>query len=460
MSMRKRKSLTHAVVVLFLGLSASLLCAAGACGAVAAQPQEQSTPIFSQGQAVLDPQDQAKTQQYAIQDFLVQGVSQAVGKFLSPTQMGVHFNDIQKKILSQPSKYIDSYQLFSQGENGSIFKVVGQITVAMDVLRKDLEAHGFPVANVTQRPEGPDAAEPVEDPLPPEEGQHAETPEEAEAEEEPAPVSSRGLAATKREVLWVVPEKWEQEWILPSDQREIRTLFARSMRQEFDSRDITILLPPSGAVKMDLAGNVPQSQVASLAEGLGLKDAVVGAVTYKLDRSSKQAFIEASLRVLRGGKPAGEVRKMQSVEELSNEEGALELASRVVQEVTVLLGSGSAGNRAAETGRRQESQPSEAAPGAGEGVPSGPWTLSFPSVQYPYWKAMERALRDQFKNMLISGLEMGSGEGVVKLANIDGGFVAKMNGTVLSNGAVVRVDSFSVESRTIKVSFSPPGKVQ
>ncbi|MCE5334719.1 MAG: hypothetical protein LLG06_09010 [Desulfobacteraceae bacterium] len=453
---------TRATASFFLAALFLLACATGVTAAVpSGQPQGQSIQIFSQGQAPVDPQDQAKSQQMAIQDFLAQGVSQAVTKFLSPAQMGVHFNDIQKKILNQPSKYIDSYQVFSQGHNESVFKVVGQVTVAMDVLLKDLEANGFPVSKGGAASPA-DASEAAEDGNRPENGSTGQAAgEEAAGEEEPAPVATRGLAATKKELLWVVPEKWEHEWLLPSEQ-ERGSLFAGSVNQQLDNLNFELLLPPPASVRMDLSGNIPVSQVVSLAESLGVKDAVVGTVVYKRDRTNRQVYLEASLRVIRAGKTVGDLRKAQSVEELSNEEGALELASRVVPDVARLLGAEDGGANRPSGPPAQQREPAQQQGGTAEpgAVQGGPWTLSFPSAQYPYWKALERVLREQFKNMHISGLEMSSGEGVVRLANIDGSVISRMNGTTLPSGAVVKVDHFSVESRVIKISFSLPGKAQ
>jgi hypothetical protein len=140
-----RKYITIPVYV-FLLLSSVLAIS----GSSPAAEEPRSATFFSQGQAAYDPQDHAKSQQQAIQDFMAQGLTQAMGSFLSPTQMGTQFSEIQKRLLAKPSKYVDSYQVFSESQTDGMFRVVGQVTVSMDVLRKDLEQSG--ILSAQQKP--------------------------------------------------------------------------------------------------------------------------------------------------------------------------------------------------------------------------------------------------------------------------------------------------------------------
>ncbi len=107
-----------------------------------------------------------------------------------------------------------------------------------------------------------------------------------------------------------------------------------------DERNFSIHLPLTGSVRMDLSGSVPSSQAISLAEGLGIQDVVVGKVSYAQDRDSKQVRLEAGLRVIRigQGKSEFELQKAQSMEDLTNQEGALELARLVAPQLVNLLG--------------------------------------------------------------------------------------------------------------------------
>ena len=231
--------------------------------ALAASP----TTYFSSGQAVYDPQDHAKSQQQAIHDFMVQGLTQAISSFLSPTQMGAQFSEIQQKVLSKPAKYIASYQVFSEEQSGGVFRVVGQVTVSIEALREDLVKSGL-LAAQQNPPAAPAPSTEVGVAAPATENENTQEEENIESSEEPneshtsAPQSmasqpqviergagepaSRGIFATKGEILWAVAEKWEQEWVLPSDSSDLSSLFARSLGKEMDDFDFSIHLPQPG----------------------------------------------------------------------------------------------------------------------------------------------------------------------------------------------------------------------
>jgi hypothetical protein len=462
-----RKKLVYLAPAVFLIL-ASIFVIGNPDNSGAASAEGQFIPFFSQGQSAYNPQDQAKSQQLAVQDFMGQALIQAMSRYLNPSQMGTQFPEIQKKILSQPSKYVDSYQVFSETQNGGLYKVVGQVTIAMDVLKKDMESQGFPLANAAaEEVEAPSSApsdsdsedaDDTEEPAGTAQTGRSPTPV---APQEPRAATSRGLSVTKMEVLWVVPEKWEQEWVLPTDKRDIRSLFTQSIARELAGYDYSLQFPQPGSVKMDITGNIPPSQVISLAQGLGIQAVVLGTASFKQERGSKIAKLEANLRVIRTGpdKSGGEIRQDQSMEELSNQEGAAELASRIAPRLNTLLGgAGEAKPKASLPDSAPEKQGSASASGTDRSEEE--WTIHLPAAQYSYWREVERILREQFKNMHVNGLEMGTKDGVVRLSGLDGSFISKMNGTSLPSGTLIVIDSYSAETRIIKVSFTPQGKVQ
>lgn len=405
-----------------------------------------TVPIIGMGQAVLDPENNAKSQQQAIQDLMGQALIQAMAKYLTPTQIGTQFTAIQKKILARPQKYVGSYQVFSEKPDGGLYRVLGQVTISLDVLRKDLEESGFPVAPVASSEPASAMTDPAADtqaiPDSPDPGQN--------------PSASRGLSVTKKEILWVVPEKWEQEWIIPTGKKDAQPLFSQGMMKELDKYNYTLHFPEPGSVKIDYTGNIPQVLVVALAQGLGIQDAVVGSVVLKQERN-RPARLVMILRVLKvsEGKAEGEVTREIGMEELSNQEGAFELAAIIAPRLNNLLGGGSggaAGTASASRGQTPSSQTGSGSPG----TPSQ-WTISFPSIQFSYWKEMERVLREHFKSAQVSGLEMGADEGSVRLNGVDGGFISKLNGTPLPSGATVVIESYSTETQAVKVSFTPPG---
>jgi len=417
---------------------------------------------------------------------MVQGLTQAIASFLSPTEMGAQVAEIRKKVLSKPEKYIDSYQVFSEDRTGALFRVVGQVTVSMSALKDDLVKSGLltsqqmPVAQPAPSPglgtasEAPGSQDvrgeedaqssqepgdscktsvsPHPGPSPQAEGEpEGSQPREVE-QVTPGP-ASRGIAATKTQILWAVPEKWKQEWVFPADREDVRIPFTRSLSREVDDFNLSILLPQSGLVRMDLAGNIPPSQVISLAEGLGVQDVVVGKVSCHLDPNSRQALLDANLRLIRidRGKSEFELHSTQNMEDLSNQEGATQLARQIAAQLSNLLGGSQAGRRAG--GSTQGAPPS---PDQVENV--GPLVIYVPSAQYSYWMELEAILREQFINMQRAGFEIGPTESEVKLDGVNGDYILKMSGAKLPSGAAIHIDSFSTEEQTMKVSFAPPAE--
>ncbi len=460
--------------VIFMAAIAILAGGRGIARAQEEQAQGKSASFFGQGQAAYNAQDQVTSQQLAIQDLLAQAVTQAAAQFLSPAQIGAQFLDLQKKILSNAKKYVDSYQVFSENQAAGLYRVVGQVTVSLDLLQKDLEESGFPVAGAGRdktavapastgasdaTPSGPAASDEAASDAPATAG--GQTVVEYKTDAAPAQVASRGLSVTKKEILWAVAEKWEQQWILPGGRHDGQSLFAQGIVRELDDYDYTLHLPEPGSVKVDHTGNIPQTQVIALAQGLGIQEAVVGSVTLKQERN-KLARLEANLRVIKvaDGKTGGEIKREVSMEDVSNQEGAFDLASRIAPQLNSLLGgTGDTGRTTASTAPTGEQRAGGASSDQPPEAP-GRWTLNLASSQFNFWREMERVLREQFKGMRVASLEMGPSEGTIRLDGVDGSFISRMNGTPLPSGAIVRIESFSTETKVIKLSFSPPGKVQ
>jgi hypothetical protein len=205
---------------------------------------------------------------------------------------------------------------------------------------------------------------------------------------------------------------------------------------------------------MDISGNIAPSQVTALAEGLGIKDVVVGTFSLRQDRNTKQTWLETNLRLIGTGegKPDTEINKSRNLDDLSNQDGALELASGVAQQLNTLLGGKSGDSHKPETADAEQKA------GGSEGVSNKRLTINMPSAQYPYWMEMEGILRHQFRNMHVTSLEVGSAEGTVKIDGVEANFISGMNGTALPSGALISIDSYSPESGTVKISFSQTRK--
>ncbi|MDR3568213.1 MAG: hypothetical protein P4L43_09325 [Syntrophobacteraceae bacterium] len=431
-----------------------------------------SKAYFSSGQAVFDPQNQAKSRQQAIKDFMTRGLIQAIASFLDPDQMGAQFDKLQKSVLAGPQKYVNTYQLFSEKQIGGEFQVVGKVTVSMDILKKDLEKLGAvgsknppapplpatppaaaappPAAALAPRPAAGSTGQPAREkkPQPPVSPPVAVTP--AGPGPNVAAPASRGIRPTKKEVLWAVVEKWDEKWLLPTDSGDIRCIFARSIAKEMDGFGFSILLAQPGAVEMDNDGNIPPYQAVSLAGELGVKNVVVGKVSYIVDRQNREVSLQADLRVIRSGKgqTGVQIRKTLSMEDLSNQAGALELARRIAPRLSGLLGG-------------PEALVESGGPGSAQ-FPAhlGKLVLHLGSLQYPHWSELETILRRQFQDMHVDDLQIGPTETVITLDKVDGGYLLKLNGTRLPSGVALQIDSYSTQAATMNISFVSPVKVQ
>lgn len=460
-----------------------------------ASAQESEEPkivqFFSIGKTVNNPADQTASKQQATEDLLEQAVAQASSRFMGPSQTGVQYGDLQKKVLSNAKKYVDSYQVFSEKQAGGLHRVLGQVAVSMDLLQKDLVEFGFPLAGATagneksmaeaEQSESSSAKTAAEEENQPEQAQAAANNESAKTAERTAQAqpseqkqvieinpeksksaSSRGLKVTKKEVVWAVTEKWDEEWVLPGGKPDDKTLFAQAIVRELDDYDYTLHFAEQGLVKADNTGSIPDTQVIRLAQGLGIQEAVVGSVTLRQEHG-KPARLDVFLRVLSvgGGTVRGEVKRTIGLEEISNHDAAMDLATRVAPQLNALLGgaersgatAGSGTSTVVESKKAEDGSASEQS-SAQTKEAAGRLTVIIPSAQFQFWRELEKVLRDNFKGMKVTGIQVGPAEGTVTLEGIDGNSILRMSGTALPGGAKIGVESAS--AGTIKLSFTPP----
>jgi len=195
---------------------------------------------------------------------------------------------------------------------------------------------------------------------------------------------------------------------------------------------------------------------------VGIQDAVVGTVALKQERN-KPARLEAYLRVIKvaAGKIGGEITREVGLEDVSNQEGALDLASRIAPQLYShsRRGGEAASKAATTTGPEPEKPAGGDAPASQAEVP-GRWTLNLPSAQYAHWKEIERVLREQFKSMHIVSLEMGFDRGEHQAGR--GGrelYLRAERGRRSERGDCARGFLFGRDADE-KLSFTPPGTVQ
>ncbi|MBP8645727.1 MAG: hypothetical protein KBH99_06365 [Syntrophobacteraceae bacterium] len=467
-----------------------ILCCAIFLAAVATAPawsaqepaQGKTALFFSQGQAIYHPQDRARSQQDAIQDFLLQAVTQALGNLLSSSQMGSRFGPVQEKILKHPERYVVTYQLFSESPAGGLYRVTGQVTVAMDNLRRDLMQMGLGAGSYGER------QEPAS--LPDQPSRTASTSETVRNSGEPRQ-ATRGIVPSGQELYWAVAESWGEDWHIPKGPRDPRGLFASSVLQECRDYTWSVRLPEAGALTPDVRGNVPLNSVLAQAGRLGLARAVVGTVALRKS-GNQNPRIEAALRVVDvpSGRVQGEIRKQWTLHGDSIQEGALELASLIIPQLDQFMGE--FGKRTPAADRRfiepqpaspsappvTEPSPSETmgrqAPSQAPPIPqeappstpsppqppptirgSGEITLAIKAPHsYAHWEELEKYLREHCKSARVISVTMGPDGTRVRMDGVDGRFLETLGETRLKDDLTVRVEGYSPDSRTLTISFS------
>lgn len=394
--------------------------------------------FFSQGQAVYDAQNLAKSQQEALKDFLVQGVTQALGTLLSPSQIGSQYANLEAKVLKNPERYVQTYQIFSENPSGGLYRVTGQVTASMDVLKRDVRQMGLQVSESSSTPAAPPKA-----PQPPAEAAQTQQPPQTagtapeEGPSEHAPVPEQSLNALQ-DVLWAVAEKWDGDWVLAATGNDPRVPFAISVLQESQDYLWSVNFPSAGSVAMDASGNVPMERLTALAKSAAVPNAVVGAATLRQDATQGQ-LLRVSLKVvdMASGKSKGEIQKEMPLGGASPQQAALRMAAEVVPQLDQLL-------------RR----PLAAAPAKAVVSTGDEWTLLIRS-DYPYasWDALQQVLKDRSKSLQVNRLELSRDVATVKIQGIDSGFLDLLqSGVQLRDGSRVQVTQYSPENRSVELT--------
>jgi hypothetical protein len=393
------------------------------------QPPQKTEIFFSQGQAMYYPDDTSRSQLEATQDLISSGVLQAVSRLLGPASTQSLFGAIQQKILLNKDKYVDGYQLASEGLANGLYRVTGQVTVAKDLLVKDLMDNGFQLSTSSEStlPDLPQEKRVL--------GSSVNSPPETDA-------GKPELA--RSEVLWAVAENWDAKWSLPSESAvEKPTSLASNILRSTKNQDWTLRLPTTGSIQIDKQGNTDENQLMNISREIGIEKTIAGKTWLDSSQPGNQRLL-ASLRIIdvRTGKLAGEVRKERPLGEVSIEEGILHLAESLLPSVSEELAG-------------QPPSPKVTPRSDSKEVP-GTWTVVIRAQHPPSaWESIRKEVENRFRTAQTSGFEMGATEMKVVIDGIDGRSLrnALDNKSLAPNGQIIRIEDFSEEQRSMVVRF-------
>jgi hypothetical protein len=432
----KRKELNSRVLstTRWFGISLGvvlLLMHAFMTGPAGAQTGGNPGVFFSQGQAIYHPQDPSKSQHEAIQDLQAQGVIQAAAALLSPAHLGNQVQIIQEKVLKQQERFVRTYEIFSETPNqNGLYRVTGQVSVAMDKLRMELALLGL--ASSETETVNASIAQPASKSSPSDEA--------ATEPDKPLDKTDKAMVSGK-EILWAVVENWDDEWHLPGNRKDPKGLFAACVAQGSGDYGWSIRFPQVGTLAPDANGEVPASRVLAQARELGLPHVVIGTLAL-VQSDNGEGRLQAAARLLSvsSGKAQGEIHRELAIGDSSNQEAALELADLIIPQLDRQLREPSPSRPATES----TVKPSEA----------GVVVLQIKSNDaYADWLVLEKTLREQFKSMQVKGFEIRPEQSVVRLEGVDETSLRNVHGTRLSNGAQVQIENFDEDNHAFAVTF-------
>jgi hypothetical protein len=353
--------------------------------------------------------------------------------------------------LKHGEDYVENYQILSEAPEGNSYRVVAQVTIALTRLREELEkvTPGHGVEAGPERPPAPESAAGA--------SSHASTPASTPAPA-PAPVPEKAvpeLPRFKQKVLWLVPEKWGENWELPAGGEDGRSILAASALQEAKEFDIYMMLPEAGAVAANGGGKVSASEALALAGSTGAQAVAIG--TAILDGAGgEKAMLRINVGVFNVATKLslGEIHLERRLAGAPLDEREMEMGALVVPELARLL-------RESPRTSPAPSQPSPVAapaPPSGESTDAGavPGELTLVVRGYRHlsnWEELERVLRESFKSIAIKDVEIEPDAVRVRLDGVDPQFPGRLEGAKLPGGLQIHVSGYSAQDQTLNAEF-------
>lgn len=380
---------------------------------------------FSQGRAMVHGENHAMSREEAFLDFLTQAVVQATSRILSPSGMETRYAVLKEKIFKEPGRYVQSYQIFSEGmAGGNHYHVAGRVTVAMEALRGDLMQMDVILDS--------DLAE--ESVPPPVSSQESIVESDTDARRDPAGSNTAGPMGGGG-VFWAVAERWEEAWHIPHSRTDPQGLFGANVYEELSSIGWSIWFPGEKSLPVNEAGMIPPGDVLRLAKTAGVSRAVVGTVDVRRDDNARLR-LATTLVVLdvHSGGTLGEIHKQLPVDEGATLDGTMELAAFVVPNLERLL---------RDHGDKKTVPPSEQPEPEMTTIREEADHLVLRIVSQRSqadWEALEGILREKSPNLEVTGFKLGENGGAVQLRGVGRATVNALNGMRLQDGGEVKVE--------------------
>ena len=402
-----------------------------------AQPPQKTEVFFAQGQAIYYPDDQPRSQSEASQDLMSSGVLQAVAGVLGPSGTQSMFGQIQEKILSNKEKYVDGYQLASEGLVNGLYRVTGQVTVSRELLIQDMRDLGFhipaaPPPRVAELVQGKPTLIP---PASPQEFQGGRP--------------GRGPRPARPMIAWAVAENWESKWVLPDDAAGgVLPPFARSVLENARNLSWTPRFFPAQSFQVDNRGNMKVEDVLAVSRQAGLRKAAIGRAWLDASQTgNERVFVSLETLDVESGASEGEIGGEHALQGDSVEETILRLAESLLPSLDRALSDSEGareGDAAADAVRGPET-----------------WTLTI-NASHPQsaWEIVRKEIESLFKDARTTGFEMGANRITAQIEGVEGRSLRDaLDGRELSPDIpAMRIEEFSEDGRSMALGFGTSGE--
>lgn len=425
-------------VLCALLISSTVLCVVQAV--FAAEDSRTGNPIalFSQGRSAVDPQNREGSRQEALRDFLGQAVVQAAARILTPSDLETRYSSLSETVFSHPERYVLSYKISSEGvEEGNVYRVAGQVSIDMDLLKSDLPRRGpdtaeSPSTVASGVPAGSPAAEPAG---------------KREAGDYPDKASTGSKRVLKR-VFWAVAEMWGEGWHVPRSSADPEATFSAFVSQEVEDFGWSLVFPPPDFGQPYDDGSLAPQEVLAAASAQGATYAVMGTLVFGEGPDGGER-LSTDLAVFNVAltKKVGSFKQELSVDVDTAEERAMELAARTVPQIDRIFGQVRSGTEDRRNGESTEEALTD--------LPKGEGLILRVRSRQPQadWEEIEGIIRRKVGSVQILGLRFGKDGGIVQLQGIDKGALLSLNGLDLQGKATLRVEDPSPEANTLTLTI-------
>lgn len=415
-----------------------LLCAVQAAFAVDDSRTENSIALFSQGRSAVDPQNREGSRQEALRDFLVQALTQATARIMTPSDLETRYSSLSETVFNHPERYVVSYKISSEGvEEGNVYRIAGQVSIDVDLLKHDLPGRAAPSS---ESPSAVSAGGSVSSPV-------AEPADKGDGRDSPRKESAGSKRGVKR-VFWAVAEQWGEGWHVPRSGVDPEATFSAFVSQEVQDFGWSLIFPPPDFTQPYDDGSLAPQAVLAAARAQGATHAVLGRLGFEEDPEGADR-LSADLAVYNVslGKEVGAFQQQLSVDVNTAEERAMELAALTVPQLDRMLGQIDSG---VETQRSGESRDE-----ALTDLPKGEGLILRVRSRQPQadWEEIEGIIRRKAGSIQILGLRFGRDGGIVQLQGVDKGALLSLNGSALQGNAALRIEDPSPDGNTLNLTI-------